>query len=585
MSVTYKGKTVNIPKPTTDYSQFTLKLRQGLPELKFNHFFITTTDSPASIISNQAEYSTALRKHKLRLRARIELVPNITFPSQVWRNAASAVFKLKSSEEVYGTGFLITRTIAVVSAEPLQGGSLHKLSALFHNGVEVAFDKSSLLVEFPRDQDKAMFALVKLSAPSEESIVPIPLLPSAPAVQVACVLHYTKREPVLKSVKATLKASPHKFSWFEADLAEGSSGAPMLSEDCKLVGVYTANPIETRCTAFNIDALLLQLKDTRESLSGTPAVMEAIDEIFDFSGIVSEDSVILTLSDVAPEVTPRRVAVSAQPLIESRQAELELERAVFYINYKEGSVVVCPQDYERELKFPCGEAFSEGCACVYTPQGLFITGANAKVKNAAWLWTSAGLVSLPAMLESHESHCSLYYKARVYVIGGLYSASAECFHDNAWSYIEPLPETRISSSGVVFNDLMYVIGGQAGVTQPLSDLIFTSDGTHWTTLEVRLTSPLSGAGVIVLDDRLLLFGGKTQEEDSGRSVDNVDSWIVEASGAQHLGPQFRRPGLYSSVQAVQQPPFVYLYSRTGQLVRYDSLRERFAIITLGQELL
>jgi hypothetical protein len=476
----------------------------------------------------------------------------------------------------------------VVPAEPLQTLPLEYFSALFQSGHEVSFGKSKDLLEFPKKVGKAPFALVKLN--DEASAIPcepIKLPHHGGRGADVSVLHYLKKEPVLKCAKGTCQTTPAMFGTFSFGISEGSTGAPMLDEACRLVGVYSSRLVENKYTVFNIDHLVTQLREARTTPL-TPDLAQVIQEVFEYAGLEAEDLVTnrtYNMSEMHSELTTRNVVISVAEGPEHEGEECDLQKSVICINSRVNQIWVCPPDYCQQLKFPCYESLTNHCACVMTPAGLVITGANIIKKNGAWLWTQKMLQELPDMLGDHESHSSLLYKGRVYTVSGRYSAAVEYFEDDRWTLVEPLPQVRSNATGIAFNELIYVFGGQAEPEAPLSNLIFTSNGTSWQTLGVRLVEPLRSAGALVVDDKLLVFGGKKTEEDSERSDDNTDTWFLDAQGNFSTGPQFRRSGKFTSSPGCLAQGFHYVYSQDGSLVQFSPQYQRFAVVTLSKDLL
>lgn len=595
VNIDFKNTAYSIQNPTTDYNTFIAKLKKAIPELKYNHFFVHTNESPGLVIASADSYLDSLRRYKRSLNARVELVPNFVFSTSDWRGAANSVFKLIGKDNVVGTGFIVSYRYAILAVESLKGRPLKEYFALFSDGFTSKFDYVGVLVEFLNEEDRPTLALVKLKDHGKLSLQnfmePIQINFEPHETSTANVLYYTTDMPVLQTAQAQLSTTGGRMNKLDIQLPTGAAGAPILDEDCKLIGVLCNSTPGGGQDSYTTNKILQLLLELKEKPTLYPGIIHAIDDIFKHSSVRAlevsalSSSVIHTLSDVQAEFTPRKISLPKSSWLEDNPKQgLDLARSVYRISLKEKSIVACPPGYYSEFKYPCGEAFTDGCSLVTTPDGLVITGASTRSKHCAWRWAQDGLTALPDMLNPHEFHCSVFYRRRVVVIAGLHSPSAESFKTNSWFAIDPLPGLRSSPTGTVFNDLIYVVGGLTEEQLP-SDTVYISDGRSWRTCDFTVGHPLSEAGALSIDDKLIIFGGKTSGAKQEEVQDNLETFVIDENGHVTPGVKLRFAGSYSSSCVCYNGDSVYVYSKTGQLVQFSKGSQRFAAVTVGQELL
>lgn len=84
--------------------------------------------------------------------------------------------------------------------------------------------------------------------------------------------------------------------------------------------------------------------------------------------------------------------------------------------------------------------------------------------------------------------------------------------EEEWDQVAPLSEAKCSLTAQVLNDDLYVFGGYVGEGQISHRIEKFNDALKtWTTLTVELPFALEGLASIVLDDELLIVGGKGLE--------------------------------------------------------------------------
>ncbi|MCC6544268.1 MAG: hypothetical protein IT392_07165 [Nitrospirae bacterium] len=156
-------------------------------------------------------------------------------------------------------------------------------------------------------------------------------------------------------------------------------------------------------------------------------------------------------------------------------------------------------------------------------------------------WTSG-----PDMLMPHDYPASVVYNNQIYVIGGHHPDATsggpmtdpgfsfcEAFspEEAVWNKLAPMPEPRFAHVSVVINDEIVVMGG-AGLREDgfmNFDLMESYDpvSNSWRDSGMRLPWPAAGLGALSLNNRVFVFGGKSDNKIENRAAcfeQGSDAW-------------------------------------------------------------
>lgn len=154
-------------------------------------------------------------------------------------------------------------------------------------------------------------------------------------------------------------------------------------------------------------------------------------------------------------------------------------------------------------------------------------------------WSST--TSLPV---GERRHTSVIWNGVVYIIGGSNPARADIYSApinadgtiGAWTLqAEHLPSGRYFHSSIINNGYMYAFGGVNDVGTVFSDVLYAqvnTDGTigPWVTNTNSLPVPLSGSRAFVYNNKAYVVGGTKNGSNSG-AVDTIYSAVINADGS------------------------------------------------------
>ena len=178
-------------------------------------------------------------------------------------------------------------------------------------------------------------------------------------------------------------------------------------------------------------------------------------------------------------------------------------------------------------------------------------GADGKLLNSAEVFdkTSNSWIPLKPMKTCRAESSSVVYNGQVFVTGGTSDrknilSSMEKFSSNVnplvppcWSYFPlNLPRALKGHYTVVYRDRMLVIGGYNEETKSCSDIIYEVQlqFPFNTRVLAKLPSkPLQGCGVVLVNDKILIFGGRY--ENWSRSA-NVTMYDITKNEVKALAP-------------------------------------------------
>jgi hypothetical protein len=172
--------------------------------------------------------------------------------------------------------------------------------------------------------------------------------------------------------------------------------------------------------------------------------------------------------------------------------------------------------------------------CIVFENKLWVIGGVGS-GNSPWLgdvWCSEDgqawqLVTDSAGFEARSDHSSVLFNHKMWIIGGFdggQSGGSGWFGDvwysengEQWSNVTPKAafSQRAGHVSVVFNDKIWVIGGNSTPTNFKNDVWYSSDGKNWH-LATNSASfhPRSDHSAVVFDGKIWIIGGAWTDENS-----------------------------------------------------------------------
>ena len=181
----------------------------------------------------------------------------------------------------------------------------------------------------------------------------------------------------------------------------------------------------------------------------------------------------------------------------------------------------------------------------YGKDGKPLSSAEVFDKTSTW-------IPLKPMKTCRAESSSVVYNGQVFVTGGTSDgknilSSMEKFSSNVnllvppcWSYFPlNLPRALKGHYTVVYHDRMLVIGGYNEENQNYSDIIFEVQLQFPFTTRVlaKLPSPrpMRGCGVVLVNDKILIFGGHSGNYQDMESA-NVTMYDITKNEVKELAP-------------------------------------------------
>jgi hypothetical protein len=134
---------------------------------------------------------------------------------------------------------------------------------------------------------------------------------------------------------------------------------------------------------------------------------------------------------------------------------------------------------------------------------------------------------VPSMDSARSNHCTVLYKSKAVVIGGLDATSddlALCEEYDAanetWSAFPCLTSTRYWHGACVLDDRIFVCGGY--VDGSASDSVEVFDGVRWHVLDSSLSSPRWDPLCVVWEGKVVVLGGDGDKSQDVEVFDEVE---------------------------------------------------------------
>jgi len=110
---------------------------------------------------------------------------------------------------------------------------------------------------------------------------------------------------------------------------------------------------------------------------------------------------------------------------------------------------------------------------------------------------------------------------------------------NAWGELAPMPTGRNHLGVVALGSLLYVVGGRSGSIGPEENTgaleVFDPVAGDWSPLP-PMPTPRSGAATAVFENQVFVFGGEGNPEDPNGIFDDTEAYDPEANEWQALAP-------------------------------------------------
>ena len=553
LRVEYRGQTKTVHQTVCDVASLHSYVQTNFPDLMSHAFYFRDSEDTSQVVSSDTELKS-LMHFKPFLKLQVEKVRPFEFPDPRWQALSNSVFKLRQKgHELAGTGFMVTQRIAITTTENFSGVSaLKQYSALFQlDSVEVNFN-SEVFIPFP-DQDSIRFAVVELAPDSEQtefldSLTPIPLQSTlfAENKSLATVIYYTRNFPVLQAKTSEIHLFDHKFFAFEEALKEGSSGAPVLNSEAKLIGVFSSYKSDDMPgSVLNVEYIVEKLSNHQESTLETEPCHLAIERIWKSSSL------------------------------ESRQ-KFNFSESTCFLDTRNRNMVIFNASSCTASIVPDLPPFERGSSAVCTPKGILITGPNQHgSQKSATLFDGVAFVKVQNTAEKHSFHCSVHLEGKVYVISGKKTNAVEMFDlvEKTWKQAPPIPKKKFNFSGIVVSGSIFVLGGQEKTR--VTHSVWKLENSEWTKLSFHLPFKLSNAGAILVEaHKLLIFGGVINQEDE--QIDNEQVWELNLnSGKTNSVKGLKLNISFGSFQPVDKQNEAVIFSNSGQLLRYHYSEKNF----------
>ena len=189
--------------------------------------------------------------------------------------------------------------------------------------------------------------------------------------------------------------------------------------------------------------------------------------------------------------------------------------------------------------------------CAYVVAGGY--GADKKPLRSVEVFdkTSNSWIQVKPMETCRAESSSVVYNGQVFVTGGTSDGKNTCgsiekFSRNVnplvppcWSYFQVnLPRALKEHHTVLYHDKMLVIGGYCEENQTCSDIIYE---VHLqfpfntkVLAELPSSRPMRGCGVVLVNDKIMIFGGRTRESVWGSPI--VTMYDITKNKAKELAP-------------------------------------------------
>jgi hypothetical protein len=181
---------------------------------------------------------------------------------------------------------------------------------------------------------------------------------------------------------------------------------------------------------------------------------------------------------------------------------------------------------------------------------------------------------LPKPSFYHSGHTALFHQTSFLIISGTENCKVEALnlHSLTWSLLPDLPvivENPASCSHMIN---IYVLGGKVGTTATDSVYKLESGSPHWEKLEWKV--PWSGtmASAISIGKEIIIFGGVQSDKDKFAVFDNgkeVQSGVIGI------------PGNFDGLSMGKVNLSGVIFSRQGQIFKYDHVLKKFFLLSIG----
>ena len=195
------------------------------------------------------------------------------------------------------------------------------------------------------------------------------------------------------------------------------------------------------------------------------------------------------------------------------------------------------------------------CLAGYKNQYLFVIGGwNSNqmlhtvqiydIHNNVWINQD----NIPLMQESRSVEGCIVNNNKLYVIAGLQSDTVEYIYiggdlnklseQQEWKYVDGLLPTTLRANTVVnYGDKIIILGGRSDTNPTVYNMQIPVVDTAANKIEIEgtLSYPACLAATIIVDRRIYIFGGESNDGDSVDSYQYIDLPLVEESKSISVG--------------------------------------------------
>jgi len=172
-------------------------------------------------------------------------------------------------------------------------------------------------------------------------------------------------------------------------------------------------------------------------------------------------------------------------------------------------------------------ARSNHTSVIYDNKIWVIGGYSGNYMNDVWystdgvIWTQA---TASAAFPSRSGHTSIVYDNKMWVIGGYAYSDGSIYMNDVWYSSDGVTWTQATASAefpvradhtsVVYDNKMWVIGGESGSTSQKHDIWYSSDGIIWTqAIASEHFSVREGHTNLVYNNKMWVIGGSYSYQD------------------------------------------------------------------------
>jgi V8-like Glu-specific endopeptidase len=595
---------VKFEQGSTDFQVLRNEIMKHWKNLALKGFYLQDADSSRDI-KTQNDYNSLLSNRK-KLNLKVVLCKPFAFTELAWKYAAGATCKLARSNELAGTGFLITKGHIITNYESVHSrDSLKDLTAIFEDqDMKIPIKEDGVFFDFP-DNSKTKYVLLELDTSMQKNkaflnvMKPIKLCKQTDfnnPIKVTAI-YYTRPMPTRQAdLNGTIQSFDENYMIYSQELREGSSGAPILNSECELVGIYSAfykgeKDLSENISVLSINCIIKTFKEHADS--SNLGLQLAIKEILHHSGIeILQQEFREEISQIDESLSVMKIPTSSSSEEEFEEIKHEeiipeeepnmVQRSV-YVNNEDNILELFEPGEDKSVKYNNIPIFGDGISAVSCRHGVVITGPDLNDITKAWIFNGVNFKELPETLKRHDYHGSVYYSDRLYLISGKFTRAVEYFDFETyqWTMCSKLPKARSYVSACVTDAAIYIFGGYCLQKQKAFSSILKYENDSWTKLPIKLHEKQFGMGAVALSSStFLIFGGERPSKTGGYKKTKRSWYINTEEGSCTAGPKVQVSDCFNSYSMGIGESEIVVFSSTGHLQLYDLKRKKFFMINL-----